>query len=299
MTLGAVPAYALARKRLRSEAKGLLFGCAYLLYPAHQWSITYEFHPDTFATPLLFTALYALQAKRLRLYIAALVLTALIKESAGVAIIAVGAWAFFPQRKVGALTALFGAVMLAISMLTVRCFNGGQPSPYMVYFQHFGASPSAVLNNFARHPLAFMADVLQIGNLYYAGLLLLGLCFLPLLAPETLLLAAPLLLINFLSGRPGMHTIEEYYNSFLTPFLFLGAIVGFERMEKRWFTRWFIRVNLPLWALTGLPLSPLARPIAELYSTKPPPQAIAECRAAISLLPPRRPFRRKWRSARI
>ena len=51
MALGAIPAYGLARKRLGGESYGLLFGLVYLLHPAHQWSITYEFHPDTFANP--------------------------------------------------------------------------------------------------------------------------------------------------------------------------------------------------------------------------------------------------------
>ena len=286
VTLGAIPTYALARKRLQSEPKGLLFGILYLLYPAHQWGITYEFHPDMFATPLLFTALYALEARRFRLYAVALIATALIKESAGLTIACIGVWAWFPNRKVGAVTIAFGGAMLVVAMLTVRHFNDGQPSPYFEIFRHFGSSPGALVGNFIRRPLPFLAEVFQLGNLYYLGLMLISLCFLPLFAPEVLLLALPMLVLNFMSGRPGMHTFEEYYNAFLTPLLFLAAIVGFQRLEKwGWFTRWLIRLNLPLWALTGISMSPYARPIAELYSTRPPDEAVAECRSAVAQIP--------------
>jgi len=286
VTLGAIPAYALARKRLGSELHGLLFGIVYLLYPAHQWGITYEFHPDMFATPLLFAALYALEAKRWRLYAVALLLTALIKESAGLTVVLVGIWACFHQRKVGIQTIVFGVVMLAVAMLTVRHFNDGQPSPYFDIFRHYGSSPGDIIGNFLRRPLPFLAEVFQLGNLFYLGLMLISLCFLPLLAPEILLLTLPLWLINFMAGRPGMHTFEEYYNSFITPFLFLGAIIGFQRLEKwSWFTRWLVRLNLPLWALTGIAMSPFAQPIAELYTTRPPAEAVAECRAAVARIP--------------
>ena len=286
VTLGAVPAYALARKRLHSEPFGLLFGLVYLLHPAHQWSITYEFHPDTFATPLLLAAFYALEAKRGGLYILAVLLIALIKESAGLTLILLGIWAWFRCRRMGAATLIFGAAMLPIAMLTVRYFNNGQPSPYFAIFGRFGSDPIAMAQHFLCHPFTFLSEAFDFGNLYYAGTLLISLCFLPLLAPEILLLSLPMLLVNFMARRSGMHTIEEYYNAFLTPFLILAALIGFQRMEKwNWFTRWLARFNLPLWALTGVFLGPFARPVEAHYGSKPPVEAIVDCRTACTLIP--------------
>ena len=291
MTLGVIPAYGLARKRLGREAYGLLFGLLYLLHPAHQWSITYQFHPDTFATPLLVTALYALEAKRWRLYAVSLLLTALTKESAGIAIACVGASALLKRPvkdlKCGIGTIGFGVGMCVVSLYTVKYFNNGQSSPYFAIFRQYGSTPALMLQYLMHRPLSFLANLLQPGNLFYLCLLLLPFCFLPLLAPKSILLALPMLLINFMGQRMGMHNIEEYYSAYITPFLWLGAVIGFGKMQHwGWFWRWTAQLNLPIWALSGILLGPLPRPVDAIYAGQPPAVAWNECRKAITLVPP-------------
>ena len=286
LALGAIPAYGLARKRLKSEPLGLLFGLLYLVHPAHQWSLTYEFHPDVFATPLLVVAFYAIEAKRWRLLAASLVLTALIKESAGLTIVCVGVWAFFKDRKAGVATICFGLAMLPVAMLTVKYFNGGISSPYFAIFRHFGSTPGEMAHNFGDHPVRFLSDLFHPGNLLLTGALMVVFCLLPLLAPETILLALPMLLINYMGGRSGMHTYEEYYFASVTPFLFLGAIKGFQRVRKwGWFLEWLFLLNLPIWAISGIFMGPLVRPIDQIYNAQAPPESISECSAAVALIP--------------
>ncbi len=286
LTLGAIPAYGLARKRLKSEPLGLLFGILYLVHPAHQWSLTYEFHPDVFATPLLVAAFYAIEAKRWRLLAASLVLTALIKESAGLTIICVGAWALFKERKAGVATIAFGALMLPVAILVVKYFNGGIPSPYFAIFRHFGSTPGEMAQNFLGHPMKFLSEVFHPGSLMLTGLLMLVYCLLPLVAPEVVLLTLPMLVVNFMGGRSGMHTYEEYYFAFITPFYLLAAIKGFQRVRKwGWFVEWLFLLNLPIWAISGIFMGPLVRPIEQIYSAQAPPESISECNAAIDLIP--------------
>ncbi len=287
LCLGALPVYALANRRLNSEIWGLAFALLYLLYPAHEWSVTYEFHPDPFATPLLLAAFWGAEAKRWPVYALSLLGVALVKESAGVALFGVGVWVFFVDRKRGAWTLAFAVLSFVGANLVVRSFNGGRPSPYFVLYSEFGGSPLGIVETFFTQPLLFFRTVVHPGNLFYEGLLLAPLAFLPLLAPEVLLCCIPLLLINLLSSRPGMHSIEEYYNALITPFLFLGAIVGVARSEKwGWWTRWIVRLNLPLWALAGATLSPLAQDRLTLYSVRVDANAVRECSTALSLIPP-------------
>ena len=286
LTLGAIPAYGLTRKRLKSEPLALLFGLIYLLHPAHQWSLTYEFHPDVFATPLLVAAFYAIEAKRWRLLAASLVLTALIKESAGLTIACVGVWTLYKDRKAGIATIVFGLMMMPVAMLTVKYFNGGLPSPYFAIFRHFGSTPGEMAHNFADHPVRFLSDLFHPGNLMLTGSLMLVFCLLPLFAPETILLALPMLLINYMGGRSGMHTYEEYYFASVTPLLFLGAIKGFHRVQKwGWFLRWLFLLNLPIWAISGFFMGPLVRPIEQIYTGQAPAESIQECNAAVALIP--------------
>ncbi len=60
LSLGAVPTYFLAYRRTRSAPIALTFALIYLSYPATQWTNVVEFHPESFATPLLLGALYCL-----------------------------------------------------------------------------------------------------------------------------------------------------------------------------------------------------------------------------------------------
>ncbi len=286
MALGAIPAYALARKRLNSEPLGLLFGALYLVHPAHQWSVTYEFHPDTFATPLLVTAFYALEAKRWRLYAFAILLTALIKESAGMTIALLGIWACFKDRKAGIATICFGLAMLPVAMLTIQHFNGGVSSPYILLFKHYGSTPSQMVYRFLTHPAQFLHDLFPLKNFVLIGCLLIVFCFLPLFAPEMLLLSLPMILVNFLSNREEMHSYEGYYFDFATPFLLLGAIKGLQRVVKvnDFAYRMFI-LNLPIWACAGVMMGSLQRSGETVLYAGPPQEAIQECNLVVKMIP--------------
>lgn len=287
LALGAIPAYGLARKRLGSEPLALLFGLIYLVHPAHQWSITYEFHPEVFATPLLVTAFYAIEARRWPLLAASLALTALTKESAGLTIVCVGVWALSKNRRAGLAAIAFGLLMLPVSMLAVRYFNGGQSSPYFAIFRHYGSTPVEMMHNFVSHPIPFVGDLFQPVNIQLVAALMLVFCFLPLLAPDIMLLSLPMLIVNFMGGRSGMHTYEEYYFAYSTPFFYLGAIKGLQRAQQwDWFPRRLMRVNLPVWAVSGIVMGPLVRPVNTIYSGMPPTEARDECSNAISLIPP-------------
>ena len=237
LALGALPLYALAHRRLGSAPWALLLAAAYLLYPALQWSGTYEFHPDTFATPLLLAAFWALDRKRWGAYFLCLALALTTKETVGLTVLAVGLYALRTDRRVGMATLALGAAGLAIALLTIRAFNHGAPSAFFALYGPDGAGPGGVLHQAAVHPLIFWNRLATVGNGAYVFQLLYPLAFLPFLAPEVLLLALPALLLNLLSARPVMHTVQHQYTALLTPLLLLAALVGAER-ARRWGNEW-------------------------------------------------------------
>ncbi len=99
LALGALPLYALARKRLQSAPWALLLAGAYLLYPVLQWSGTFEFHPDTFATPLLLAAFWFLEGRNWKPYFLCLTLALLTKETVGLTVLAVGLYALRTDKR--------------------------------------------------------------------------------------------------------------------------------------------------------------------------------------------------------
>lgn len=237
LALGAVPLYALARKRLGSAPWALLLAAAYLLYPALQWSGTFEFHPDTFATPLLLAAFWFLEGRRWGPYLLCLALALMTKETVGLTVLAVGVYALRTDRRMGWATLALGAGGLVMALLTVRAFNHGAPSAFFALYGPDGVGPGNLLRTALTHPLAFGSRLATVGSAVYVFQLLYPLAFLPFLAPEVLALALPALLLNLLSARPVMHTIQHQYTALLTPLLLLAALAGAERAQ-RWGNRW-------------------------------------------------------------
>lgn len=287
LALGALPVYGLARQKIGSAPTALVFAAAYLLYPAMQWSNTYEFHSDTFATPLLLAAFYFLSVRRWPWYFAMLGLAALTKETAGVSIVMVGLYALFFHRRVGGLTVAFGAASIVIAMAAIRHFNGGVPSPYPLLYAHYGGSPLAIASYLFRHPLSAWAALNIEPHREYLLQLLAPLLFLPLFAPEVLVLAAPALLANFLSSDPFMHGIEEHYTALIAPFFFAAAITGGSRLFRRGgsFVATALVVNLGLWACGGVFWGPLVREQKTIYPVLSAGE-VHEADQLLSVIPP-------------
>lgn len=153
LALGALPVYALTRRRLVSAPIALLLAIVYLLYPAIEWANTFDFHPETLATPMLLAALNYLSTRNWKWYFIMAVLTALTKETAGLAIILLGCYVLLlKQSRTGWLPIGFGAVSLAVALATIRYFNYGASSPYWLLYAPFGNSITSLAVNTTHHP---------------------------------------------------------------------------------------------------------------------------------------------------
>lgn len=287
LAAGAVPVYALARKRLASPLLALLFGLAYLLYPPLQWTNTFEFHPDTLVTPCLLGAFFFLTERRWCPFFCLLALAALCKETVGLEILALGIYALVLYRRerawrMGAWAVALGLLALAVSLGAVSHFNGERPSLFYLLYSRYGDSPRAIAAFAAAHPLRLLADLCAPDNRLYAFQLLYPVLFLSLLAPEVLLLALPALGLHLLSGHAIMHTIFFQYTALVTPFVFAAAILGAERL-RRWGDR---RTGALLAAALclGLWQGAAQRPASSAWPTLPPTMPAAQADETWDLL---------------
>jgi uncharacterized membrane protein len=287
LAVGALPIYALARDRTRSAPVACLFALVYLFYPCLQWSNTCEFHPDTFATPLLLGAFYCLTRRRWAWYFVMLALAALTKETAGLTILGIGIYALFVHRRVGWSTIALGASAFVVGVETVRWFNHGTPSPYVWLYARFGSSPLAIIWHVVTHPFSVAAELNNEVHRTYFLQLMAPVLFLPLAAPEIFFLASPALMSNLLSGRPAMHDIESYYTASVIPFVLAASVIGYDRIQKRGgpFVRSALLANLALWSLAGTLWGPLWRDTRTLDSTLSAAGA-AEAESLLASVPP-------------
>lgn len=227
---GAIPLYFYALLKTKSISVSLLFSVVYLLFPALQWSNLNEFFPDNLSPPFVLSALYFLAVKRWRSYIICILITLLTKEIAGFVVVTLGIYCLWIDKRKAVVTLCLGMIGILIAVVCLLYFNHGQPSAYFsLYSAHF--HPTQATNNLAMKHLLSETGNYEQKKLYLLQLFW-PLAFLPLLAPEIIILSTPIFLLNLLSYRTSMHSISDHYTAYLIPFLFISAINGYSRLLK-------------------------------------------------------------------
>src|SRR3989454_4258502 len=233
LALGAVPAYCLGRRVWDHPVAGAVTAGAYLLYPPLQFANLFDFHADTFATPILLAAFASIFAGRTGWALAWAGLLMLVKEDMALVALTFGLYVAAVHRRPSGLglaaTAapafvLFGAGRIPSLSLTpsFSVFNR---------WRHLGNTPWELIASPVLRPGVFFSTVLQPERLGYLVLLVIPLAGLPLLAPEVMAVGLPPLVSNLLSSSEMQYTIRGHYTAALTPILIAAAVVG--RSEER------------------------------------------------------------------
>jgi uncharacterized membrane protein len=215
VALGALPAFALARRWSGSSWVGAAVAAAYLLSPLGQWAVLSDFHTSTLAAPVLLLALERVSAGRrlTSLAVAALALSA--REDVGPVVVGLGVLAAFGmrQRRVGAVLVGLGVAWTGVCLAVLRAYGGGGVSPFSERYAAIVANgPPALLDALARP-----ADLGYLSTLALSG------GWLGLLAPAALLPSLPSLAINLLSSSPWMASGRAHYSGLVLPFVAAAA----------------------------------------------------------------------------
>ena len=234
LAIGAYPAYCLARHYKFSEGWSALVGGLYLVHPTVGFLNRFDFHPVSVIVPALLFAVLYLEQNRPWPYVASLVVALCCTEAAGFTLIALAVTAWWVRDK----RWFFGTFGLGvIGILTAKAwlnyFSENQGSPYGILYTNYGKNEAEVIVHLLSQPVETFVQLCTPLNLEYLFYLLGPLLFLPLLAPERLLPAVPVLLGNLLSWRYSQHRIEFHYGAALAPFLLWAAVVGWSRIRGK------------------------------------------------------------------
>lgn len=224
---GAFPAFWLAARRLRSAFAGIAFAAAYLLYPALQAAVTYDFHAVTLAAAFLLFALYFMLARNNTGLVIASVLAMSTKEEVPLAVLLIGLSVALLQRRgrLGWGLVALSVAWIAVEVVIMRAASPLGRSPTAGRYAYLGGSPVDIVANLLGHPLdTFRAYILERNHQLYLRSLLAPLAYLPLLSPLTLLIAVPALAINLLSSNPAMYSGIYHYNAEIVPVMILAGI---------------------------------------------------------------------------
>lgn len=241
LALGAIPVFWIAQNRLSTlnlsaglpRRVALVFAGVYLLSPHLQAANIADFHADPFVvTPLLFAFWYAIRQRWPWMWLWAVVAMAT-KETLPPLTAMLGLWLLIrawrqtkPRPAAGHGLALmlvssawFGvATFLIVAPLARQYFGVDGP----VYFASRFNGETARLTPLLQDPARWR---------YLFGLLA-SVGFLPLLAPELLLLGLPVLAANLLSNFPGQYSGEQHYSAPLVAALIIAAIYGARRLAN-------------------------------------------------------------------
>jgi uncharacterized membrane protein len=233
LALGVFPLFALSLRRLpRLPFVGVGLVFAYLLSPFTISEALWDFHPVTLATPLLLTALWALDARRYRWFLAAAILAIATKEDVGLSVAVVAlllAVARPEKRRFGILFAL-GSLLWVIVCFKVILphYNVGVPggNNYWYRYSWLGRTPAQAVVNALTKPWLVWSYLVVPGRMGYLAIMLRTAGALGLLAPALLLAALPDIAVNLLSAHSEQYSGFFQYNAIILPYLLGAAVYG-------------------------------------------------------------------------
>ncbi len=234
-SLGALPVFALARRRLGSDLAALAFALLYLVSPTLHGINLRDFHAAALAIPLLLAAVYCFETGRAGGFLITVVLALGCREDAALAGIGLGLWIALARRRWlwGIGVAAGSLALLFFDTQILMPYFRGAPYPHLHRYTHLGGTLVEIILNMILHPLRTLSFMVSLEKLRYLLALLAPLGFLPLLAPWDLIPALPTLAHNLVSLDPVLFSYRTPYSSFILPFLVLAAVSGYARLSVR------------------------------------------------------------------
>lgn len=232
VALGAVPLFALARRKLQNDWLALVFAAAFLMHPAIQSANWLEFHALTLAPTFLLAACYFLFTAQPGWFALFAVLAASCKEEMALLICMMGLYAFLVQhrRTFGLWTMGLSMAWALFAVLGIQNYFAAGNIHWGRY-GYLGETPLQMILTLVTRPGLVLSQLRSAHALIYILRMLLPVGFLALLAPEILALALPSLAINLLADFPPMHQVDTLiYAAPIVPFVMVAGVWGAARL---------------------------------------------------------------------
>jgi len=215
----------------------IVFPLAYLLFPALEAAVMYDFHAVTLAPTFLLFAFYFGLKRRPWPFSLFVLLALASKEDMGLTVAMLGLFVIIVWRRWrwGAMTALVGLVWFALAVFVIQPrFSPTGGNIQADRYAWLGDTPLTMMRTIVRRPIMVWDHVWREANLpgYLAGLLL-PTAFLSVFAPLAWLAALPSLAVNLLSDNSFTWRLEDFhYAAPIVPFVMIATVYGAQRLSK-------------------------------------------------------------------
>ena len=246
VALGVLPIYWLAKSQLSKRA-ALGLGFAYMVYPPILGLALDNFHPEAFIPTLMMFAIYfAIEEKWLGAVLSSALVMSTI-EQGGYLVAALGVFLILYHRGWRRRPLLAGLLLMiavpigySIIATNIRTDFGLNPNGFTVTlnsnnFQVLGVNfseqiPAGVIASPLRALEALVYDLPD--KLDWLISVLAPVAFLPIIAPEALILGIPYLPVALLSNYAGYYSAYGIEQAFLIGSTFPATILGLQRMRR-------------------------------------------------------------------
>ncbi len=249
LSLGAWVVYLLARRALNPQLS-TLFSFCYLINPSINYITLFEFHPLTFAVPMLLFTFYFYERRRWGWYLVFLVLSLSCREDVALPVFGIGLYAMirglydrsapFISRWKWSISAMalslawFALCAEGVPALLTSLHPEAEPTSLIpVYFNWLGRTPGEIITTIFTRPGYFFSGVFTLPKVFYLFQLLVPLGFLSLFSPVAAVMIIFGALEGLLSSRGQHFSIQYQYTAMVIPFVFIAAIHGAEKL-LRW-----------------------------------------------------------------
>jgi uncharacterized membrane protein len=249
--LAALPLYWLARDKLNNRLYALSFAALYLLAPALHGVNTFDFHLEIFTPVFTIFAFYYMEKDRWLMALPFVLLELATIEFAPFIIFFLGLY-FLVKKIMKRLTTerssgfsakkfLFPAIVMGIAVCglfvaqyTISAINPLKTGNPPGRWDNWGSSMSEVVNNVIRNPgEALTVMITPLEKPLYVIFLFAPVLFLPILAPATLLLPLPWLVVALLTDYQPYYQPYYQYSAFVIGQIYIGAVLGFSVLFKQ------------------------------------------------------------------
>jgi uncharacterized membrane protein len=245
LALAALPLYWLARDKLGNKLYALAFAASFLLAPALHGVNTFDFHLEIFTPVFTIFAFYFMEKGRWFMALPFVLLELATIEFAPFIVFFLGLYflvkaimkGLTTERRIGlsARKFLFPTIVMGVAICsffvaqyTISAINPlktGNPSGR---WDNWGSTMSEAVNNIFRNPVeALIVMITPLEKPLYVIFLFAPVLFLPILAPLTLLLPFPWIVVALLTDYQPYYQPYYQYSAFIIGQIYIGAVLGF------------------------------------------------------------------------
>jgi uncharacterized membrane protein len=252
LSLGAIPIYRIALRKLHDRYLAVLFSLIYLLFPLLGFVNRFDFHPVVFTIPFFLAAYDLLECDEPAWATLFILLSLSLREEVGLTVFAFGLYVafFMGRRRLGLIWAGMGLAWSLFALFWIIPFFRGGSSDTVGRYTWLGDSPIQIAATLISRPGMVLEHLLVPYRAMVPVKLLLPVGFLALLSPAPLLVALPALAYNLLSETPSQSSIYFQYLAPAVPFIFIAAIQGARRVQG-WLNGRRARILLTIWLVMG------------------------------------------------